>query len=89
MSITSIQDPNAKMIRELRAELAKLQSMLASGTAPAGVASSHPSTSFLTFATVGSSGESVSEQLETNKKLMSQLNLTWDEKISQTQSIQV
>ncbi len=41
----------------------------------------------VTFAVAG--GESVTEQFETSKKLMTQLNLTWDEKISQTQTMRV
>ena len=78
------------MIRELRQELAKLQSMLAAGKNQTGF---EPEgfrrivADFDLFSVSG--GETVTEQLETSKKLMNQLNLTWDEKLSQTQSMQV
>lgn len=87
------EDANAKIIRELKEEIAKLRSLLvAEGIElEQNVASnakderSHKKSG----GSVSLIGENAIEQLQENEKLMSQLNETWEEKLKKTEQIRL
>ncbi|KAK8850531.1 hypothetical protein IAR55_004449 [Kwoniella newhampshirensis] len=91
------EDPNAKLIRELKEELELLRSRVASG---GGIdeATYHPAIplekQIVTYRTKEGEIKKVTklelqDQLQASEKLMESLNLTWEEKMTQTQAIQV
>ncbi|KAJ9051975.1 hypothetical protein DSO57_1038802 [Entomophthora muscae] len=80
------EDPNAKMVRELKEELELLRSKLAVydpaeayGSSKEGPRVKH----------VTQSVAEIQDQLQASEKLMSQLNETWEEKLEKTRTIQV
>ena len=92
------EDPNARMIRELKEELAQLRSKLGSGTTSGGTADEQyaPDTPLdqqivsITQAdgTVKRvSKADIAEQLNQSEKLYEDLNQTWEEKLEKTEQI--
>ena len=92
------EDPNARMIRELKEELAQLRSKLGSGATSGGVAEEQyaPDTPLdqqivsITQAdgTVKRvSKADIAEQLNQSEKLYEDLNQTWEEKLEKTEQI--
>ncbi|ODN82908.1 hypothetical protein L202_01159 [Cryptococcus amylolentus CBS 6039] len=93
------EDPNAKVIRELKEELELLRSRVSTG---GGVASDEaaydpsipPEKQIVTYRTKEGEIRKVTklelqDQLEASEKIMESLNLTWEEKLSKTQAIHV
>ncbi|QRV87289.1 kinesin motor domain protein [Ceratobasidium sp. AG-Ba] len=91
------EDPNAKMVRELREELELLRARVAGGGGLAAeetydpkIPASQQKVSYMakdgTVKTVTKA--ELQEQLETSEKLMQSLNETWEEKLAKTQSVQ-
>ncbi|KAG8530758.1 uncharacterized protein KY384_004115 [Bacidia gigantensis] len=92
------EDPNARMIRELKEELAQLRSKLSGGAVPGGIAQEQyaPDTPLdkqivsITQAdgTVKQvSKAEIAEQLNQSEKLYEDLNQTWEEKLEKTEKI--
>jgi kinesin family protein 1 len=96
------EDPNARMIRELKEELAQLRSKLGGGVAVAGVAGAPMEESYppgtplekqmVSIAQADGSVKKVSkaeivEQLNQSEKLYKDLNQTWEEKLQKTEEI--
>lgn len=92
------EDPNARMIRELKEELAQLRSKLESGTAPSGAAEGQysPDTpldrQIVSITQADGTVKKVSkaeiiEQLNQSEKLYEDLNQTWEEKLQKTEQI--
>lgn len=92
------EDPNARMIRELKEELAQLRSKLGSGATSGGIAEEQyaPDTPLdqqivsITQAdgTVKRvSKADIAEQLSQSEKLYEDLNQTWEEKLEKTERI--
>lgn len=90
------EDPNARMIRELKEELAKLRNQLG-GAASAGADESYPPDTPLDkqlVAIVQSDGSvkrvskaEIMDQLSQSEKLYTDLNQTWEEKLQKTEQI--
>lgn len=89
------EDPNARMIRELKEELAQLRSKLASGGTVGGEQYS-PDTplekQIVSFTQADGTVKRVSkaeiqDQLSQSEKLYDDLNQTWEEKLSKTEQI--
>ncbi|SPO31377.1 probable Kinesin-3 motor protein [Ustilago trichophora] len=91
------EDPNAKLIRELKEELELLRTRVAGGGGIDGESSWDPSIppekQVVRYQT--KSGEiktvtkaALQEQLEQSEKIMSSLNESWEEKLAKTQEIQ-
>ena len=92
------EDPNARMIRELKEELAQLRSKLGSGATSGGIAEEqyapdtplHQQIVSITQAdgTVKRvSKADIAEQLNQSEKLYEDLNQTWEEKLEKTEQI--
>ncbi|MCJ1298406.1 kinesin-like protein Klp8 [Hypocenomyce scalaris] len=92
------EDPNARMIRELKEELAQLRSKLSSGATSGGIAEEQyaPDTPLgqqivsITQAdgTIKKvSKAEIAEQLSQSEKLYVDLNQTWEEKLQKTEQI--
>ena len=92
------EDPNARMIRELKEELAQLRSKLGGGSGTPGIsAESYPEGTPLDQQMVsitladGSikrvSKAEIQEQLNQSEKLYKDLNQTWEEKMQKTEEI--
>ena len=92
------EDPNARMIRELKEELAQLRSKLGSGTASSGAAEGQysPDTpldrQIVSITQADGTVKKVSkaeiiEQLNQSEKLYEDLNQTWEEKLQKTEQI--
>ncbi|MCJ1370282.1 kinesin-like protein Klp8 [Loxospora ochrophaea] len=92
------EDPNARMIRELKEELAQLRSKLGSGATSGGVAEEQyaPDTpldqQIVSITQADGSIKKVSkadiaEQLNQSEKLYEDLNQTWEEKLQKTELI--
>jgi kinesin family member 1 len=92
------EDPNARMIRELKEELAQLRSKLGGGGGALGVgADSYPpgtplDQQFVSITQADGSVKNVSkaeiiEQLNQSEKLYKDLNQTWEEKLQKTEEI--
>ncbi|CAF9908576.1 MAG: kinesin-like protein Klp8 [Heterodermia speciosa] len=92
------EDPNARMIRELKEELAQLRSKLSSGATTGGIAEEQyaPDTPLdqqivsITQAdgTVKKvSKADIAEQLNQSEKLYDDLNQTWEDKLQKTEQI--
>ncbi|KAK9480713.1 hypothetical protein V1514DRAFT_275597 [Lipomyces japonicus] len=85
------EDPNAKIIRELKQELSLLRSKLET----AGSSLTNPDQSSSDVVTVTTSDGTVrqvsraeiTEQLSSSEKLFKELNTTWEERLAQTQEI--
>ncbi|KDQ12681.1 hypothetical protein BOTBODRAFT_407289 [Botryobasidium botryosum FD-172 SS1] len=88
------EDPNAKLIRELKEELDMLRSRVSGGSSEAVFDPSIPAAKqMVTYQTKEGITKTVSkaalqEQLESSEKLMQSLNETWEEKLIKTQEIQ-
>lgn len=96
------EDPNAKLIRELKEELEMLRAR-AGGGAGGGMGgagesgwdpSLPPSQQVVRYQTKSGEMKTVTkaelqEQMEQNEKLMSSLNESWEEKLQRTQEIQL
>ncbi|WVQ85942.1 hypothetical protein IAT38_008110 [Cryptococcus sp. DSM 104549] len=91
------EDPNAKLIRELKEELETLRSRVASG---GGIDEASydpaipPEKQIVTYRTKEGEIRKVTklelqDQLQASEKLMESLNLTWEEKMLKTQAIHV
>uniref|UniRef100_A0A914YZA3 Kinesin-like protein n=1 Tax=Panagrolaimus superbus TaxID=310955 RepID=A0A914YZA3_9BILA len=76
------EDPNAKLIRELKEEVQRLKSLLGDRGVQIDAAGK-PHSGARTLA----AEEDTIEQLKTSEKLMAQLNETWDEKLQKTEYI--
>lgn len=97
------EDPNAKMIRELKEELLTLRTRLGTGGgggggAAAGEATFDPSIppaqQMVTYQTSSGEIKSVSkadlqEQMEQSEKLMNEVNQTWEQKLETAKVVQV
>jgi kinesin family protein 1 len=93
------EDPNAKLIRELKEELEMLRSRVASGGAGGVDEASYdpdipPEKQIVTYKTKDGEIKKVTklelqDQLQASEKLMESLNLTWEEKMTKTQAIHV
>ncbi|KAL9117193.1 MAG: hypothetical protein Q9187_006273, partial [Circinaria calcarea] len=92
------EDPNARMVRELKEELAQLRSKLGSGATAGGIAEEQyaPDTPLdkqivsITQAdgTIKKvSKAEIAEQLNQSEKLYKDLNQTWEEKLQKTEQI--
>lgn len=92
------EDPNARMIRELKEELAQLRSKLSGGGTSGGVAEEQysPDTpldkQIVSITQTDGSVKKVSkaeiaEQLNQSEKLYEDLNQTWEEKLQKTEQI--
>ena len=92
------EDPNARMIRELKEELAQLRSKLGSGATSGGIAEEQyaPDTpldqQIVSITQVDGTIKRVSkadiaEQLNQSEKLYEDLNQTWEEKLEKTEQI--
>lgn len=85
------EDANAKMIRELKEEIAKLKSLLRQE----GIEMQEESGSVdlhdvrKRTVSVSAAGENAIEQLQESEKLMNQLNETWEEKLKKTEAIRM
>lgn len=94
------EDPNAKLIRELKEELEVLRSRAATGGGGGGGGESvfdptiPPEKQIVTYRTKEGEIKTVTklelqDQLQASEKLMESLNLTWEEKMQETQKIHV
>lgn len=92
------EDPNARMIRELKEELAQLRSKLSSGATSGGLAEEqyapdtplHKQIVSITQAdgTIKKvSKAEIAEQLNQSEKLYADLNQTWEQKLQKTEQI--
>lgn len=92
------EDPNARMIRELKEELAQLRSKLSGGATSGGIAEEQysPDTpldqQIVSITQADGSIKKVSkadiaEQLNQSEKLYEDLNQTWEEKLEKTEQI--
>ncbi|KAL8815117.1 MAG: hypothetical protein Q9223_005715 [Gallowayella weberi] len=92
------EDPNARMIRELKEELAQLRSKLSSGATAGGIADEQYSMDtpldqqFVSITQLDGTVKKVSkadiaEQLDQSEKLYQDLNQTWEEKLQKTEQI--
>lgn len=89
------EDPNAKLIRELKEELANLRAKLSGNPDVEGTfdPSLPPDKQFVMIrkpdgTLVKVSKAEIAEQLAASEKLMNEMNQTWEEKLAQTQAIQ-
>jgi kinesin family member 1 len=89
------EDPNAKLIRELKAELASLRAKLSGNPDEDSVydPSVPPHKQFVTLrkpdgTLVRVTKAEIAEQLQASEKLMMEMNQTWEEKLLRTQAIQ-
>ncbi|KAJ1021854.1 hypothetical protein NDA16_003617 [Ustilago loliicola] len=91
------EDPNAKLIRELKEELEMLRTRVAGGGGIEGESSWDPSIppekQVVRYQTKSGEIKTVTkaelqEQLEQSEKIMSSLNESWEEKLAKTQEIQ-
>ena len=88
------EDPNAKLVRELKEELEMLRARVA-GTSGEAVYDPKipPEKQVVTYQAKDGTIKTVTkaelqEQLETSEKLMQSLNETWEEKMARTQQVQ-
>ena len=92
------EDPNARMIRELKEELAQLRSKLSSGATSGGIAEEQyapdtPLDQQIVSITQADgtiklvSKADIAEQLNQSEKLYVDLNQTWEEKLEKTEQI--
>ncbi|KAL8980116.1 MAG: hypothetical protein Q9205_004712 [Flavoplaca limonia] len=92
------EDPNARMIRELKEELAQLRSKLSSGATAGGLAEEQYSQDTPLDQQIVSitqadgtvkkvSKADIAEQLNQSEKLYEDLNQTWEEKLQKTEKI--
>ena len=92
------EDPNARMIRELKEELAQLRSKLSSGATSGGIAEEQyaPDTPLdqQIVSIIQADGTikrvskaDIAEQLNQSEKLYEDLNQTWEEKLEKTEQI--
>ncbi|KAK4692902.1 kinesin family member 1, partial [Lecanoromycetidae sp. Uapishka_2] len=92
------EDPNARMIRELKEELAQLRSKLGSGATAGGIAEEQyapdtPLDKQIVSITQADgtikrvSKADIAEQLNQSEKLYEDLNQTWEEKLEKTEQI--
>ena len=92
------EDPNARMIRELKEELAQLRSKLSSGATSGGIAEEQyapdtPLDKQIVSITQADgtikrvSKADIAEQLNQSEKLYEDLNQTWEEKLEKTEQI--
>ena len=91
------EDPNARMIRELKEELAKLRGQLGGSAAGGGIEETYPEGTPLDKQMVsiiqadGSikrvSKAEIMDQLSQSEKLYSDLNQTWEQKLAKTEEI--
>ncbi|KAJ1968211.1 hypothetical protein IWQ62_001377 [Dispira parvispora] len=97
------EDPNARLIRELKDELSQLRQKLAvfdpisAGVRPDGTVITEEEKKVMVQSSTEGSGfplslsspaYAIKEQLHASEKLMSELNETWEEKLRKTQDIQ-
>lgn len=86
------EDANAKIIRELKQEIAKLKALLKQeGIEVQEEAGTVPDVQEVKRRTgsVSAAGENAIEQLQESEKLMLQLNETWEEKLKKTEAIRM
>jgi kinesin family protein 1 len=83
------EDPNAKLIRELKAEVAKLKELILAEGLEGKMASFVPGLLAKQPVSGGSSPvpEDILERLKESEKLMAELNETWEEKLRKTEKI--
>ncbi|TRM68597.1 hypothetical protein BD626DRAFT_118862 [Schizophyllum amplum] len=88
------EDPNAKLVRELKEELEMLRSRVSGASSEATFDPTvPPEQQKVTYQTKEGEIRTVTkaqlqEQMETSEKLMQSLNETWEEKMERTQSVQ-
>ena len=89
------EDPNARLIRELKEELANLRAKLSGNPEVDGTFDPNlpPEKQFVTIrkpdgTLVKVSKAEIAEQLQASEKLMLEVNQTWEEKLAMTQAIQ-
>ena len=86
------EDANAKIIRELKQEIAKLKSLLKQeGIEVQEETGNVPDAEEVKRRTgsMSAAGENAIEQLQESEKLMLQLNETWEEKLKKTEAIRM
>ena len=86
------EDANAKIIRELKEEIAKLKSLLKSegiDVIAGGIGKVNVQEVKSRTGSVSALGENAIEQLQESEKLMSELNETWEEKLKRTEIIRL
>ncbi|WVQ70657.1 hypothetical protein IAR50_000179 [Cryptococcus sp. DSM 104548] len=93
------EDPNAKVIRELKEELEVLRSRVSAGGGGTTEEAAYdptipPEQQIVTYRTKEGEIRKVTklelqDQLEASEKIMESLNLTWEQKLSKTQAIHV
>lgn len=90
------EDPNAKLIRELKEELELLRTRVSTSASDEAAYDPDvpPEKQMVTFRTKGGEIRKVSklelqDQLQASEKLMESLSQTWEEKMKQTRTIQV
>lgn len=90
------EDPNARMIRELKEELAQLRSKLSGGGGASGEEAYAPGTpaELQIVSITTASGEvkkvskaEIAEQLQQSEKIFADLNQTWEQRLEKTQQI--
>lgn len=88
------EDPNARMIRELKEELQQLRAKLSTGGPSEEVydASVPPEKQIVTITTLDGQVKKVSkaeiaEQLQQSEKILTDLNQTWEQRLEKTQQI--
>ncbi|KAF8937161.1 kinesin-like protein Klp8 [Dissophora ornata] len=87
------EDPNAKLIRELKEELLDLRSKLNIYDPSHDGADSKPPNSLVTIVDLHGntrtlSKEQLQDEVQASEKIMAELNETWEEKLRRTQEIQ-
>ncbi|XP_015784743.1 kinesin-like protein unc-104 isoform X3 [Tetranychus urticae] len=85
------EDANAKLIRELKEEIAKLKALLKAEGLDVSEDSNQVDVQSVKRRTgsVSQVGETAIEQLQESEKLMSELNETWEEKLKRTEKIRL
>jgi len=90
------EDPNAKLVRELKEELEMLRARVAGGALGGGEGAYDPmlppERQLVTYKAKDGTMKTVTkaelqEQLESSEKLMQSLNETWEEKLAKTQEV--
>ncbi|XP_067055819.1 kinesin-like protein unc-104 isoform X3 [Acropora muricata] len=86
------EDPNAKIIRELKEEVSKLKELLViEGYNPEDLQSAlkQGSSTYLTRRQSQDSHDGTLDKLKTSEKLIAELNETWEEKLRKTEAIKL
>ncbi|KAK3593264.1 hypothetical protein CHS0354_012358 [Potamilus streckersoni] len=88
------EDPNARLIRELKEEVSKLRELLAQegieiGEGLHGILESNKGTRSRKSSVTIDGGEDAIERLKMSEKLIAELNESWEEKLRKTEEIRI